>query len=100
MNELQKKLAIKQIYPALTEKVMYRYSYKNILIDFIPCEKTPLGPTNSWLKFGFQKAYSIMVGGIEIKILKWEPKVSFEQGVKKTVEWYKEKHKLVGKIDS
>ena len=41
---------------------------------------TPLGPTNSWLKPGFEKAYSIKVGKVEIKILpvsmflatKWE----------------------------
>jgi predicted nucleotidyltransferase len=80
MDLLREKLAEKNIYPAITEAVMYRYSFEDILIDFIPYEATPLGPTNSWLKPGFQKAYSIKVGKAEIKILpvslflatKWE----------------------------
>ncbi len=80
MDELREKLALKNIYPAPTEKIMYRYSYEDILIDFIPFEETPLGPTNSWLKPGFEKAYPINIGNIEIKILpvslflatKWE----------------------------
>jgi len=80
MEELREKLALKKIYPAPSEKVMYRYSYEDILIDFIPFEETPLGPTNSWLKPGFEKAYPINIGNLEIKILpvslflatKWE----------------------------
>lgn len=80
MEELREKLALKKIYPAPSEKVMYRYSYEDILIDFIPFEETPLGPTNSWLKPGFEKAYPINIGELEIKILpvslflatKWE----------------------------
>lgn len=80
MDELREKLALKKIYPALSEKVMYRYSYEDILIDFIPFEETPLGPTNSWLKPGFEKAYPVNIGELEIKILpislflatKWE----------------------------
>ena len=80
MDELREKLALKKIYPAPSEKIMYRYSYEDILIDFIPYEETPLGPTNSWLKPGFEKAYPVNIGEIEIKILpvslflatKWE----------------------------
>ena len=80
MEELREKLALKRIYPALSEKVMYRYSFEDILIDFIPFEQTPLGPTNSWLKPGFEKAYPVNIGELEIKILpvslflatKWE----------------------------
>ncbi len=80
MDKLRELLASKKIYPAPTETVMYRYSYEDILIDFIPYEETPLGPTNSWLKPGFKKAYSIPIGDAEIKILpvslflatKWE----------------------------
>jgi predicted nucleotidyltransferase len=80
MDELREKLATKNIYPAPSEKVMYRYSYEDILIDFIPFEETPLGPTNSWLKPGFKKAYRVQIGNTEIKILpvslflatKWE----------------------------
>ncbi|MCF8307959.1 MAG: hypothetical protein K9I68_03025 [Bacteroidales bacterium] len=59
---------------------MYRYRYDDILIDFIPFEDTPLGPTNRWLKPGFKKAYSVTLGKAVIKILpvsyflatKWE----------------------------
>jgi len=80
MNELREKLALKKIYPVPSEKVMYRYSHEDILIDFIPFEETPLGPTNSWLKPGFEKAYPVNIGELEIKILpvslflatKWE----------------------------
>lgn len=80
MDELREKLALKKIYPAPSEKIMYRYSYEDILIDFIPFEETPLGPTNSWLKPGFEKAYPVNIGELEIKILpvslflatKWE----------------------------
>lgn len=46
MERLREKLASKNIYPAPFEKVMYRYYYENILIDFIPFKETPLGPTN------------------------------------------------------
>lgn len=80
MNKFREKLALKGIYPAPSEKIMYRYSYDDILIDFIPYEETPLGPTNRWLKPGFKKAYPVNIGEVEIKILpvslflatKWE----------------------------
>lgn len=80
MDKLRERLATKKIFPAPTETIMYRYSYEDILIDFIPYEETPLGPTNSWLKPGFEKAYPIKIGDAEIQILpvslflctKWE----------------------------
>ncbi len=80
MDQLRELLANKKKYPAPTETILYRYSLENILIDFIPYEETPLGPTNRWLKPGFEKAYPIKVGNTEIKILpvslylatKWE----------------------------
>lgn len=80
MDELREKLASKKIYPVPSEKVMYRYSHEDILIDFIPFEETPLGPTNRWLKPGFKKAYPVQLGDVKIKILpvslflatKWE----------------------------
>ena len=80
MDQFREKLAKKKIYPAINEKVLYRYTFEDILIDFIPFKKTPLGPTNSWLKPGFEKAYSIKIGTQKIKILpvslflatKWE----------------------------
>jgi predicted nucleotidyltransferase len=80
MDQLRRKLATKNIYPAQNETMMYRYSYEDIIIDFIPNEDTPLGPTNRWLKPGFKKAQPIKIGDAEIKILpvslflatKWE----------------------------
>lgn len=80
MDKLREQLSHKRIFPAPTETVMYRYSFEDILIDFIPFEETPLGPTNKWLKPGFEKAYPIKVGETEIRILpvslylatKWE----------------------------
>jgi predicted nucleotidyltransferase len=80
MDELRERLAALQIYPALTEKVLYRYVFEDILIDFIPFEETPLGPTNTWLKPGFKKGYPVQIGDSVIQILpvslfiatKWE----------------------------
>ncbi|MEM9857311.1 MAG: nucleotidyl transferase AbiEii/AbiGii toxin family protein [Bacteroidota bacterium] len=80
MDQLREKLASKKIYPAMAETVMYRYSYEDVSIDFIPFEETPLGPTNRWLKPGFEKAYSVSTGNSNINILpvsmflatKWE----------------------------
>lgn len=80
MDELRTKLATKKIFPATHENIMYRYTFEDILIDFIPFEKTPLGPTNRWLKPGFEKAYRVKIGDQEIRILpvslfiatKWE----------------------------
>jgi predicted nucleotidyltransferase len=69
MDQLRIKLATKKIYPAPTETVMYRYSLDDILIDFIPYEETPLGPTNRWLKPGFSKALTVPIGDAKIKIL-------------------------------
>ena len=62
MDQLRKRLANKRIYPASDEKVMYRYSYEDILVDFIPYKETQLGPTNKWLKPGFKKAYPVTIG--------------------------------------
>jgi predicted nucleotidyltransferase len=77
MEQLRIKLAAKGIHPAVNETVMYRYSYDDILIDFIPYEDTPLGPTNRWLKPGFNKAYSVPVGKAVIKcclsVFSWQP---------------------------
>lgn len=80
MVQLSEKLASKHIHPAPTEEVLYRYQYEDILIDFIPYDETPLGPTNSWLKPGFEKAYPVPIGAVQIRILpvslfiatKWE----------------------------
>jgi len=80
MNKLQESLASKKIFPAPNETVMYRYTYEDVLIDFIPFAETPLGPTNKWLKPGFLKAYPIKIGEAIIRILpvsmflatKWE----------------------------
>lgn len=80
MDKLREELADKNIYPASTETIIYRFVYDGILIDFIPFEETPLGPTNKWFKPGFKSAYPILVGDSTIRILpvslflatKWE----------------------------
>lgn len=80
MEALRERLAEKSIYPDVNGTHLYRYAYKNILIDFIPFEATPFGPTNLYLKEGFKKAYSINAIGTEISVLpvsiflatKWE----------------------------
>ena len=80
MDQFRKRLAKKSIFPASSETVMYRFKYQEILIDFIPVEDTPLGPTNSWMKPGFKKAFPVRIGKTNIKVLpsgyflatKWE----------------------------
>lgn len=69
MEKLREKLATKGIFPAIEQNVLYRYEYDDILIDFIPYETTALGPTNSWLKPGFQYAYEEKAGLKTIKLL-------------------------------
>lgn len=69
MDKLRERLAEKEIFPASGESVMYRFTYKGILIDFIPFEKTELGPTNPWLKPGFEVAIPVQLKEIEVKIL-------------------------------
>lgn len=69
MDQLREKLATKGIFPATDQNVMYRYEYEDVLIDFIPYESTALGPTNSWLKPGFPKAYPVQAGAQTIRIL-------------------------------
>lgn len=80
MEALREQLASKSIYPDPQGAHMYRYRYHGIAIDFIPFEETAFGPTNSWLKPGFEKAYKTRVAGVEIAVLpvslflatKWE----------------------------
>lgn len=80
MESLRERLATKNIYPDPQGVHMYRYTYKGVSIDFIPYEATAFGPTNSWLKLGFDLAYKTSVAGVEIAVLpvslflatKWE----------------------------
>lgn len=80
METLRERLAQKNIYPDPKGTHLYRYTYQGILIDFIPFENTPFGPTNPWLKPGFDKAYQTRIDTIDIAILpvsiflatKWE----------------------------
>ncbi len=80
METLRERLAQKNIFPDSRGTHLYRYLYQGILIDFIPFEATPFGPTNSYLKLGFKKAYETNIGNAKISILpvavflatKWE----------------------------
>ncbi|MEW4925761.1 hypothetical protein [Algibacter sp. 2305UL17-15] len=80
MEQLRELLAQKKIYPDPKGTHLYRYTHQGILIDFIPFKATAFGPTNSYLKPGFSKAYKTTIEDIEISILpvpiflatKWE----------------------------
>ncbi|MBO3097839.1 hypothetical protein [Gelidibacter pelagius] len=80
MEALRERLQQKNIYPDPEGTHLYRYTYQGILIDFIPYEATPLGPTNPWLKPGFAKAFQTRIDDVEISVLpvslflatKWE----------------------------
>jgi predicted nucleotidyltransferase len=79
-EQLRERLAQLRIFPDQTSKVMYRYKYEDIIIDFIPTEATAIGPTNRWLKPGFEHAFKVELGENHINILplpfylatKWE----------------------------
>lgn len=80
MEHLREQLAAKKIYPDPLGTHLYRYTFQGISIDFIPFEDTAFGPTNSWLKPGFDLAYRTEVDGVDIAVLpvsiflatKWE----------------------------
>ena len=69
MDHLREKLATKRIFPANSESMIYRFVHDDILLDFIPHENTPLGPTNRWFKSGFDRALSVDIGKTQIRIL-------------------------------
>ncbi|MEP1094034.1 MAG: hypothetical protein ABJG78_02930 [Cyclobacteriaceae bacterium] len=80
MNKLSELLAQKGFQPSPEFSVIYRRRFKDILVDFIPFEPTPLGPTNTWLKPGFEVSEWHDLEGTAIRILpvsyflasKWE----------------------------
>lgn len=80
MDKLRERLANKKIYSAPEETNIYRYIYEDVLIDIIPIEDTPLGPTNRWFKPGFERPYPVSIGSTKVRILpvslflatKWE----------------------------
>lgn len=83
MDQFRKRLSKKNIYPAASETVMYRFSYQDILIDFIPDEDTPMGPTNSWIKPGFRKFYPVRIQETKSEIIECHlnPYEAIERGV-------------------
>lgn len=80
MNKLSELLVKKGFSPAADASILYRYKLDDIIVDFIPFEPTSLGPTNSWLKPGFDVSVDYDLEGTNIRILpvayflasKWE----------------------------
>jgi len=62
-----------------------KYLNKKAKIKYLPFHKADMKAT--WADIGKAK-----------EILKWEPKIKLEEGVKRTIKWYGENKRLVNKI--
>jgi predicted nucleotidyltransferase len=69
MDQFREQLATKGIFPASDQPIINRFEFEDVIIDFIPFEDTPLGPTNKWIKPGFEFAQEVKALGQVIKIL-------------------------------
>ncbi len=68
-NDIQDKLASLGIHPDPFGHAICSYRYKDIPIDIMPAEDTPLGPANRWYKIGFNNLLKIKALDQDIQIL-------------------------------
>lgn len=67
--KMQKRLSELGFYPDSTGHVICSYLYKNIAVDIMPSEDSPIGPANKWFKKGFDDLWSAKAEEESIKIL-------------------------------
>lgn len=68
-NEIQNTLASLGIHPDPFGHAICSYRYKDIPIDIMPAEDSPLGPANRWYKIGFNNLKITNALDQEIQIL-------------------------------
>lgn len=68
-SDIQEKLATLGIHPDPFGHAICSYKYKNIPLDIMPAEDSPLGPANRWYKIGFENLQKIQIKDQLIKIL-------------------------------
>lgn len=67
--EMQEQLANLGFHPDPMGHAICRYKYKDIPIDIMPAEDSPLGPANKWYKWGFDNLQTVKAKEEEIQIL-------------------------------
>jgi hypothetical protein len=68
-TRMQQRLAELRFFPDPDGHAICSYKYKNIPVDIMPAEDSPLGPANKWYKMGFDNLCTTTAMDEEIQIL-------------------------------
>ncbi|MFZ4798675.1 MAG: hypothetical protein ACOYMA_14345 [Bacteroidia bacterium] len=68
-TQIQEKLSKLGFHPDPFGHAMCSYKYKDIPVDIMPAEDSPLGPANKWYKIGFSDLWTVKAKDEEIQIL-------------------------------
>jgi hypothetical protein len=66
---MQERLAVLGFSPDPYGHAICSYKYKDIPVDIMPAEDSPLGPSNEWYKLGFKDLWNVKALEEEIRIL-------------------------------
>jgi len=66
---MQERLATLGFSPDPYGHAICSYKYKDIPVDIMPAEDSPLGPSNEWYKLGFKDLWIVKAASEEIRIL-------------------------------
>jgi predicted nucleotidyltransferase len=66
--QFQEKLSVLGFNPDPFGPSICRYLYKNIPVDIIPAEESPIGRANRWYKLGFKNLQTVLVKEQQIQI--------------------------------
>ena len=68
-QQVQEQLGALGFHPDPFGHTICSYKYKDIPVDIMTTEDSPLGPTNRWYKIGFENLWTVKAKDQEIKIL-------------------------------
>lgn len=68
-SRMQERLASLGFSPDPYGHAICSYKYKDIPVDIMPADDSPLGPSNKWYKFGFKDLWKVKAAEEEIRIL-------------------------------
>ena len=68
-QKVQGKLRELGFHPDPFGHALCRYKYKDIPVDIMSSDDSPLGPANQWYKIGFENLWTVKANEQEIKIL-------------------------------
>lgn len=69
LEELRQKMAERGIHTAKDEKVLCRFTYKNILLDVMATKEVGWAPANPWFKGGFDHPEVHLLDEVKIKMM-------------------------------